>query len=152
MDSSIVCSEIVKFKENLKTFSIGFDYPSFSEERYAILVSELLQTDHRQIEFNGEHIRELIPKMTYHYDEPLGDPSVIPTYLVSKIAREKVTVCLSGDGGDESFGGYTRYPYTLITRHAKYVPNFIIKGIGLMSSDLKRTTAKIIEAKKQEDC
>jgi asparagine synthase (glutamine-hydrolysing) len=109
VDSSIIVSIMRKYVSNLNTFSIRFDYPDFNESEYARIVSDLLKTQHHEIEFNAENVRDLIAELPYYYDEPFGDPSMIPTSLVSRVARQHVTVSLSGTGGDELFGGYPRY-------------------------------------------
>jgi asparagine synthase (glutamine-hydrolysing) len=92
----------------VKTFTIGFGDPRFDETRYARMVAERYGTDHE------EHIVEpdavaVLPRLVWHYGEPFADPSAIPTYYVSEMARRKVTVALNGDGGDEAFLGYSRY-------------------------------------------
>jgi asparagine synthase (glutamine-hydrolysing) len=109
VDSSITVSIMRKYVSDLNTFSIRFDYPDFNESEYAKIVSDLFQTQHHEIEFNAESVKDLIGELPYYYDEPFGDPSMIPTCLVSRVARQHVTVSLSGTGGDELFGGYPRY-------------------------------------------
>ncbi len=122
IDSSFIVSSVVKNRSHLKTFSIKFDYSNFDESRYAKLVSEYFGTEHYEIEFTSKDVRDIIPILAYHFDEPFGDPSAIPTYLVSKVARKHVTVCLSGDGGDELLGGYNRYRYFVILRTLNRLP------------------------------
>ncbi|MBN2019732.1 MAG: asparagine synthase (glutamine-hydrolyzing) [Sedimentisphaerales bacterium] len=109
VDSSIVVSLMRKYVSDLNTFSIRFDYPDYNESQYAKVVSDLFKTTHHEIEFNANAVRELIEQLPYIYDEPFGDPSMIPTCLVSRVARQHVTVSLSGTGGDELFGGYPHY-------------------------------------------
>ncbi|MCE5185489.1 MAG: asparagine synthase (glutamine-hydrolyzing) [Planctomycetaceae bacterium] len=109
VDSSALVSLMRKHVSALKTFSIRFDHAEFNESRYAAIVSRQFQTDHHEIEFTAEHVKALIGKLPYHYDEPFADTSMIPTWLVSSVAREHVTVCLSGTGGDELLAGYPRY-------------------------------------------
>ncbi len=127
VDSSAVVAMISKHKKDLNTFSIKFDYADFDESKYARIVAEKFGTKHHVIEFTAKDIKELIPKLAYHYDEPFGDPSMIPTYLVSKVARKYVTVSLSGDGGDELFGGYKAYKDYKILQIQKYYPKFVNK-------------------------
>lgn len=109
VDSSIIVALMSKYVGDLKTFSIKFDYGEFNESEYAKIVSNKFKTDHYEIGFTAKDVGELIPELVYYFDEPFGDPSMIPTYLVSKVAKRHVTVCLSGTGGDELFAGYDRY-------------------------------------------
>jgi len=125
IDSSAIVSIIKKYKKHLKTFSIKFDYPKFDESIYARKVANFFNTQHYEIAFSSKDVREIISKLVFHFDEPFGDPSAVPTYLISKIARKWVTVCLSGDGGDELLGGYNRYRYFFILRILNSLPRFV---------------------------
>jgi len=109
VDSSTIVGVMTKnSSEKIKTFSIGFEEKSYSELKYSEIVSKHFDTEHYVKELNPD-INDLILKISKKLDEPLGDFSNYPTFLVSKTAREKVTVVLSGDGGDEIFGGYEHY-------------------------------------------
>src|ERR1051325_1981397 len=109
IDSSTVVAMMARHMgQPVKTFSIGFHEDSYNELKYARLTAEKFATDHHEF-FVTPDICSIVDELVWHFDEPFADSSAIPTYMVSKLAREHVTVILSGDGGDELFAGYTRY-------------------------------------------
>jgi asparagine synthase (glutamine-hydrolysing) len=115
VDSSVVVAAAARAGGRVSTFSIGFDADEVSETPYAREVARLFGTDHHERILVQDAAQELLPQLKTWFDEPFADESAMPTFLVSKTAREKVTVVLTGDGGDEVFGGYRTY-----ARFARY--------------------------------
>jgi asparagine synthase (glutamine-hydrolysing) len=120
----------------VKTYTIGFDVPGWDEAPHAAKVARALGTDHTELTVTGQQALDVIPKLPEWYDEPFADMSQIPTYLVSAMARRHVTVALSGDGGDELFGGYNRYQLTQrFWAGLSMLPRGVRKGMaGLLTS------------------
>ena len=136
VDSSIIVSIMRKYVKELNTFSIRFDRPEYNESHYAKIVSDKFNTIHHEIEFNALNVRNLMEELPYYYDEPFGDPSMVPTSLVCQVARQHVTVSLSGTGGDELFGGYPRYNRFGMAKSVNHLPStlkYMLKQLALLA-------------------
>jgi asparagine synthase (glutamine-hydrolysing) len=128
IDSSLIAAAAVQKHppEQVKAFTIGFVERSFDESDYAKVVAKHLGIDHKLKLLHIEAAKDMIPSVLSRLDEPLGDPSILPTYLLAQFAREHVTVALSGDGGDELFAGYD--PFAALgpaQAYIRLVPNFL---------------------------
>jgi asparagine synthase (glutamine-hydrolysing) len=110
IDSSAVVAIMQEISpQPVRTFTIGFDVREHDESSHASAVARFLGTDHQEIRFRGEDALALVPTLAEIFDEPLANPSALPTYLLCRATRDSVVVALSGDGGDELFAGYNRY-------------------------------------------
>ena len=132
IDSSLVVALLqAQNSRAVQTFSIGFEDPAFNEAPYAAAVARHLGTDHTEMTVTGSDALAVIPQLPAMYGEPFADSSQIPTVLVSRLARQHVTVALSGDAGDELFGGYNRYVLsTALWSKLKLVPSGLRRGLA----------------------
>lgn len=136
IDSScVVASMALQTKDPVKTFSIGFEEADYNELPYARMVAEQYQTDHHEIIVKPDSIA-LVERLVRHFDEPFGDSSAIPTYIVSEFAARHVKVALSGDGGDELFAGYSRFFAARRQRSLDRWPQALRTALGMLSDRL----------------
>lgn len=129
IDSSAVVAFMSKYTNKVKTYSISFNEKDFDESTYARKVAELFNTDHTEFKVNSDDLPKHIEELVIHYEEPFADSSLLPTFLLSKLARKHVTVALSGDAGDENFGGYEKHKW-----HAfKYRHGLLLKFLAFIA-------------------
>ena len=122
VDSSAVVAAMAEASSQpVKTFSVGFTSEKFNELPLARLVAERFATEHHELMIEPRAL-ELIPRIVRHYGEPFADDSAIPSFYVAEMARRHVTVALNGDGGDESFAGYSRYAANLAAARLERIP------------------------------
>ena len=123
VDSSIIVGVMSQLtKQPVKTFSVGFDLPKYSELPYARLVADHFGTEHHELVVKNTDLMKYWPLLTWHRDEPVSEPSDLGVYLVSKLAREHVKVVLTGEGGDELFAGYPKYAFDWLAQYYHILP------------------------------
>lgn len=146
IDSSTVLAGAAQSlaSESLKTFTIGFTDPSFDESGFARALATTFGTQHHEEILDLDRARTLMPQILGNLDEPLGDPSILPTYLLSRFARRHVTVALSGDGGDELFAGYDPFKALNPARiYSNLVPRGVHRGLRRLADLLPRSTSNM---------
>lgn len=133
LDSSVIVALMsLNSSKKVNTFSIGFDDDKFDESPYARLVSKLYETHHTQLTVTSADLIDNLQKIAQVYDEPIGDNSVLPTLLVSKLVSKKIKVALTGDGGDENFAGYDRYFFVNLAENLSKFPPIFGSAIRLL--------------------
>src|SRR5437016_1047565 len=135
LDSSAVAALTSKIRgEQIETFSVGYDEEAYSELPYAREVARHIGSRHHEVRLSRQEFFDSLPKLIWHEDEPIVWPSSVSLYFVSRLARERVTVVLTGEGADETLAGYTRYAFTLKNAamdraYRSVVPNIVRRGL-----------------------
>lgn len=142
VDSGVVAGIAKKTFDNVLTFSAGFKEPAFDERSQSASISKIISTDHNSFSLGSPGFNDiLLPYKSC--DEPFGDTSSIPTYYLSKITRGKVKVCLSGDGGDEIFCGYSTYLADKAYMLSKFIPRKVFAGASVLSDYIPSQHGKV---------
>jgi asparagine synthase (glutamine-hydrolysing) len=161
VDSSAVVAMMARIGSGtVKTFSIGFSARQYDETSYARMVAQRYSTEHQELVIEPDAVT-VLPRLVWHYGEPFADPSAIPTYYVSEMARQKVTVALSGDGGDECFFGYNRYKAMRLVSRLDSIPRWSRTGIDRLLGLAPRSVQRrfkvprirgVLQAPKEQPC
>jgi asparagine synthase (glutamine-hydrolysing) len=131
VDSSLVTALVRSFKaDELHTFSVGFEESTHDESKYSAIVSRRYNTNHHALVINQEDYSKELYKTIWHLEEPINHPHTVQIQLLSKLAREFVTVVLTGEGADEVFGGYPRYKVVKVNKLLKLMPAFVSTGVA----------------------
>ncbi len=160
IDSTVICALMQQqLDQPVKTFSIGFPIAAFDERSYARQAAEMHHTDHREALVEPDAIR-MLPKLIWHYDEPFGDSSAIPTMYLSEMTRQHVTVALTGDAGDELFCGYDRYRAVRIAGRMDLIPRWMKSSLqkvvgnhlpaSVKQKSFRRRLKRLLETLNQE--
>jgi asparagine synthase (glutamine-hydrolysing) len=148
IDSSLITALLVADKgSQVKTFSIGFEDKAWDESLYASKVAQHLGTEHYNLIVSEKMLLDVVPELSSIYDEPFADSSQIPTYILSKFSKQQVSVALSGDGGDELFGGYIRYNLAKIFSLTAYLPLQLRKILRILlqySNEAAKHSLKLV--------
>jgi asparagine synthase (glutamine-hydrolysing) len=142
LDSSLIVALMRQHTPHaVKTFSVGFEGDdSFDETHHARRVAQHLNTEHTELRVAAESLEITLPHLVKHYDQPFGDSSALPTYLISKLTRQHVTVALTGDGGDELFAGYDRFNAARLVQQLNMIPKPIWGTLAKLLSVLPEGT------------
>ena len=137
LDSSLITAFASRFKEKINTFTVSFSgHGLFDETSHAKLIADAFQTNHHELEAQAINPK-IIEDLTYYYDDPMFDPSMIPTYLVSEAISKNFKVALSGDGGDELFGGYNHYSkLARLKKFSTLMPYFLRQSLNNLSQNV----------------
>lgn len=135
--SAVVASMAQAMNRPVRTFCVGFDDAKFDERPFARMVADKFGTEHTELVVKAP-VAEILPKLIWHYDEPFGDSSAVPSYAIAQLTRQHVTVVLNGDGGDENFAGYDRYVVNQRARIGDVVPRGLWRSLARVTEALPK--------------
>jgi asparagine synthase (glutamine-hydrolysing) len=142
VDSAAVVASMVRYSsERVRTFNIGFSDDEYDESEHARLVARELGTEHEELIVEPSAL-QILPRLARHYGEPFADPSAIPSFYLAEMAAKHVTVALNGDGGDESFAGYNRYPFNLSLRR-RLAPRWLAPAVRAVGRRIPAAEAEL---------
>ncbi|MCG3203762.1 MAG: Asparagine synthetase [glutamine-hydrolyzing] 1 [Elusimicrobia bacterium] len=144
VDSTLVVGTMSRLSSRpVKTFAIGFQEEKFSELAYAKEVAQYFKTDHTEFVVKP-HMADVLPKLAWHYGEPYGDSSALPSFYLARETRKHVTVALTGDGGDENFAGYRRYVAMKMMRFLDWMPQNFRRSLSPVGNILPRKGRRFV--------
>jgi len=129
--SAVVAHMALALNRPVRTFSVGFEEASFDERPFARMVADRYATDHTELVVRPSVV-DILPRLVWHYDEPFGDSSAVPSYAIAELTRRHVTVVLNGDGGDENFAGYDRYVVNRRARRGDLIPLGLRRSVAAL--------------------
>ncbi|HET9870072.1 MAG TPA: asparagine synthase (glutamine-hydrolyzing) [bacterium] len=154
LDSSFVVASMThQTRQRVRTYSVGFDnQKDFNELKHAQRVSAYLKSQHREIMVDARMLQDLIPRLVKYQDDPVLDPAVLPTFVVSLFARQEVKAVLTGEGADEMFGGYRRYAYDRLSGGVRSLPGWLKdRLLPALTGRLGARTGQALDALRKED-
>lgn len=152
IDSSLIAALMQEQGDTTaRTFTVGFDQPEYDEAPYAEKIASYLGTEHTEIRMSASDLLPIISRLPDYYDEPFGDPSALPTFMLSQMTRKYVTVALSGDGGDELFCGYDRYFWLRLMVRLGYLSkpmlHMLSYPVGALKSEWGNSLRRLLREK-----
>jgi len=153
LDSSFVVASMThQTHQPVKTYSVGFaNEHDFNELKFAQKVAKALKSQHREIMVDARMLQDLIPRLVRYQDDPVIDPAVLPTFVVSLFARQEVKVVLTGEGADELFGGYRRYSFDRLSGQARTLPDWLKRMVPFLADRMPDPYQQAWQALQKED-
>lgn len=139
IDSTSIAALLAEQNQHIPTFTVRFSEHDKDEGKIARLMADCIDSEHHELFVRADDLAEVLPRLVWHYEQPYGDSSAIPTYYVARMARQHVTVVLNGDGGDEAFGGYWRHLFNMRLYNLRWLPSITWKLTRELSETMLKT-------------